>query len=108
MDGMTVLCKTVVQPRWAVEDLDGIITWARMKLTPAQSRSVVLKQVKVTNHLMFKVKDIVIPTLTDNPVKSLGKSYRTELNDKQSFHDTHKEGSKLLMEVDCLDDTKHG
>ena len=85
MDDMTVACKTVVEAHWTVENLNKIITWARMKFKAPKSCSLVVKQGKVTNRYRFKINDEAIPSLSENPVKALGKWYRPELNDQQSI-----------------------
>ena len=88
MDDMTITCKTVVEARWTLEELGEMITWARMKFKPAKSRSLVLKSGKLTNRYKFKIQGDTIPTLSDNPVKALGKWYRPELNDQASMKET--------------------
>ena len=88
MDDMTITCKTVVEARWTLEKLGEMITWARMKFKPAKSRSLVLKSGKLTNRYKFKIQGDTIPTLSDNPVKALGKWYRPELNDQASMKET--------------------
>ena len=65
-----------------------MITWVGMKFKPAKSRSLVLKSGKLTNRYKFKIQGDTIPTLSDNPVKALGKWYRTELNDQASMKET--------------------
>jgi hypothetical protein len=84
MDDMTVTAKTVVEGRWMLEDLERIITWARMSFKPAKSRSLVLKKGKVQDRVKFRVGGQVIPTISEQPVKSLGKWFTKDLKDKGS------------------------
>lgn len=49
-----------------------------MEFKPSKSRNLVLKQ----GHFQFKIGKDVIPTVTEKPIKSLGRWYRAKLNDK--------------------------
>lgn len=73
MDDMTITTKSHVEGRWMLEDLERLIAWARMKFKPAKSRSLVLKNGKVDNSARLKVQGQAIPTVTEQPVKCLGK-----------------------------------
>lgn len=88
MDDMTITTKTPVEGRWMLEDLEKFIRWARMKFKPAKSRSLVLKKGKVDDRTRFRVEGQIIPTVTEQPVKSLGKWFRADLNDRQSVKET--------------------
>lgn len=85
MDDMTVTARSVIEGRWMLEDLDRAFTWARMSFKPAKSRSLVLKRGKVEDRFRFKVGDKVIPTVTEKPVKSLGKWFDSSLKDTGSI-----------------------
>ena len=87
MDDMTVTAKSVPEGRWMLEDLSSLIKWARMKFKPTKSRSLVLKKGKVENKYRFRIGADIIPTLTDSPVKSLGKWFRACLNDREAVRD---------------------
>merc|ERR1711894_263325 len=64
MDDMTVTAKSVVEGRWMLEDLEKLISWARMRFKPAKSRSLVLQKGKVQERSRFKVGGQVIPTMS--------------------------------------------
>ncbi|KAK0156549.1 Integrin beta-5 [Merluccius polli] len=57
--------------------------WARMEFKPAKSRSLVLRRGCVQDRFCFKIKEDIIPTVQEKPVKSLGKWYRADINDKE-------------------------
>ena len=54
-----------------------------MRFKPAKSRSLVLKKGKVQDRFRFKVTGETIPTVSQQPVKSLGKWFTADLNDRQ-------------------------
>merc|ERR1711894_714959 len=87
MDDMTVTAKSVVEGRWMLEDLEKLISWARMRFKPAKSRSLVLQKGKVQERSRFKVGGQVIPTVSEQPVKSLGKWFTADLNDRESVRE---------------------
>ena len=87
MDDMTITAKSVVEGRWTLEDLERLFKWARMKFKPSKSRSLVLKKGKVDDRMRFKIGGEVIPTVTEKPVKSLGKWFTSALNDHQSIRE---------------------
>ena len=47
MDDMTLTTKTVIEAKWTLQELETAITWARMKVKPIKSRSLVIKNGKV-------------------------------------------------------------
>lgn len=100
MDDMTLSTKSVVEARWTLEELEEIITWAGMLFKPGKSRSMVIKKGKVDNSYKFKVNGQVIPTLTEKPVKCLGKWYRATLNDRQSVVETHNQLVEWMQNID--------
>lgn len=100
MDDMTVTAKSVPEGRWMLEDLSNLIKWARMKFKPTKSRSLVLKKGKVENKYRFRIGADTIPTLTDNPVKSLGKWFRACLNDKEAVSDMLQQTTVWMKATD--------
>lgn len=83
MDDMTVTTKTVVEGRWTLRDLEDMVSWARMKFKPSKSRSLTLKAGSVKEE-RFKAGGSDIPTISEKPVKSLGKWFDNSLNDRNS------------------------
>ncbi|XP_063427466.1 uncharacterized protein LOC134710973 [Mytilus trossulus] len=59
MDDMTISTKTVIEARWTLRELDKMITWARMKVKPNKSRSLVVNNGKVKEE-RFKIGDEII------------------------------------------------
>ncbi|KAK0136845.1 hypothetical protein N1851_026974 [Merluccius polli] len=78
MDDPTITAKSVP------EDLVELTDWARMEFKSAKSKSLVLRRGRVQDWFCFKIREDIIPTVKEKPVKSLGKWYRVDLNDKES------------------------
>ena len=65
-----------------LEDLERLISWARMKFKPEKSRSLVLKKGK------------------EKPVKSLGKWFDTSLKDTESITQMVIQGEEWMCKFD--------
>lgn len=55
-----------------------------MGFKPAKSRSLVAKKGKVTDRFRFNIEGAMIPTVSEKPVKSLGKVFDSSLQDSSS------------------------
>ena len=100
MDDMTITAKSVPEGRWMLEDIGELVQWARMKFKPAKSRSLVLKKGKVQNRFRFKLGEEVIPTISEKPVKSLGKWFRDTLNDRDSVKEMKEKAREWTETID--------
>ena len=100
MDDMTILAKSDTEGRWMLEDLEEMIDWARMEFKPAKSRSLVVKRGKLQKHVKFKIKDQVIPTVTENPVNSLDKWFSEALNDQDSIKEMTKQAEEWMNSIE--------
>lgn len=87
-DDLTVTTTAVPGARWILQGLERIMAWARMSFKPAKSRSLVLKKGKVTDKFRFRLGEHQIPSVTEKPVKSLGKVFNCSLNDRESIKAT--------------------
>ncbi|KAK0143400.1 hypothetical protein N1851_018471 [Merluccius polli] len=84
MDDLTITAKSVLEGRWILEYLVELTDWARMEFKPGKSRSLVLRRGRVQDWFCFKIREDIIPMVQEKLVKSLGKWYRADLNDKES------------------------
>lgn len=100
MDDLTVTTKSLIEGRWMLNALETLIKWARMKFKPAKSRSLVLKKGKVSNRFRYEVQGEVIPTITDKPVKSLGKWFNESLKDVTVIKEVVEQLEEWLKIVD--------
>ena len=44
MDYVTITTKTVTEAQWTLQELEEVITWARMRVKPSISRSLVIRR----------------------------------------------------------------
>ncbi len=100
MDDLTITARSVPEGRWILEDLVELTTAARMEFRPSKSRSLVLKQGRVQNHFRFKIGEDTIPTVTEKPVKSLGRWYRADLSDKASVKEMFNQAEKWMKALE--------
>ncbi|XP_061772124.1 uncharacterized protein LOC133562186 [Nerophis ophidion] len=100
MDDLTVTTTSVPGCRWILNGLQEVISWARMNFKPAKSRVLVLKKGKVTGEFCFSLGTTKIPSLTEEPVKSLGKVFNCSLRDAASTRSTNQDLETWLTVVD--------
>ena len=100
MDDLTVTTTSVMGGRWLLKGLERNMTWARMYFKPAKSRSLVLKKGKVMEKVGFIVAGETIPTLSEKPIKSLGKTFNSSLKDTAAKQKTIKDLEEWLTKID--------
>ncbi|XP_056127556.1 uncharacterized protein LOC130105540 [Rhinichthys klamathensis goyatoka] len=100
MDDLTVTTTTVPGCRWLLRGLEQLITWARMSFKPAKSRSLVLRKGKVADQFRFMLGDTIIPSVSEKPVKSLGKLFTHNLKDTAARKGTSDDFDTWLSAVD--------
>ena len=74
MDDVTTLVESEDGTRRLLHRIDELIDWARMKAKPSKSRSLSIVKGKV-KAVQFHLKQDRIPTVKEEPVKSLGRWY---------------------------------
>ncbi|XP_015259791.1 PREDICTED: uncharacterized protein LOC107104322 [Cyprinodon variegatus] len=100
MDDLTVTSTSVTGCRWLLRGLERIMAWARMIFKPAKSRSLVLRKGKVEDKYRFCVDGVPIPTVSEKPVKSLGKIFDSTLKDKAAVEAAQLKLKAWLAAVD--------
>ncbi|KAJ3594437.1 hypothetical protein NHX12_003744 [Muraenolepis orangiensis] len=100
MDDLTVMPESVPGCRWILKGLEELVEWARMRFKPAKSRSMVLRKGKVVDKIRFNIADTAIPSISEKPVKSLGKVLDCSLRDTTSIQSTCTELDGWLKSVD--------
>ena len=85
MDNLRVTTTAVPGARCIIHGLENIMACACMSFKPAKSRSLVLKKGKVTDKFRFGVVGHQIPSVTEKPVKSLGKVFYSTMKDRESI-----------------------
>lgn len=100
MDDLTVTTTSAPGARWILQGLEKRISWARMSFKPTKSRAMVLNKGKLADKLRFFVDGTAIPSITEKPVKSLGKVFDCSLRDTAAIQTTIKELETWLSAVD--------
>lgn len=77
MDDITTLNTTAACTRRLLGKLQENIKWARMKFKPNKSRTIL-----VVKGELFCIEDDLIPTVSEQPIKSLGRWYSASLKDR--------------------------
>ena len=101
MDDITVMMtESVPGCQWILKGLVMVMEWARMQFKPAKSRSMVLTKGKVEDKFRFNITATAILTISEKPVKSLGKGFDSFLRDATSIQSTCTELDGWLKSVD--------
>ena len=112
MDDVTLLTRGSVEMESILARLDELVTWSRMKFKAKKSRSLSFKK-GLQCQTKFSIAGDTMPTVKEEPVKSLGRWYAGTLSDKSRGMEVMRqaedglkaiEGSKLpgKFKVWCL------
>ena len=81
MDDLTVTTTSVMGCRWILCSLEKLVAWARMKFKSAKSWLFVMKKRKTADNFHFSLSGTTISTLSECPMKNLGKIFNSKLRD---------------------------
>ncbi|KAK3760720.1 hypothetical protein RRG08_009356 [Elysia crispata] len=73
----TIICSKT--KRRTLERLDVLMAWCRMKFKPKKSRSLSVRKREIDATTIFTVANQQIPTVSKEPVKSLGRMYDSSM-----------------------------
>lgn len=90
MDDMITLATTKAYTKGLLGKLQESINWARMKMKPSKSRSISVVK-GVLRDTRFYIGDDPVPTVSEQPVKSLGRWYNSSLEDKEQVQQLMQE-----------------
>ena len=94
MDNLTVTTTSVIGSRWTLRSLEKLIAWARMKFKPS------LWWRNGKDNFRFLRSRTTIPTMSECPVKSLGKTFNSSLRDTNAFRATVSDLGLWLARID--------
>ncbi|CAC5406837.1 unnamed protein product [Mytilus coruscus] len=100
MDDLTVTTSSHIQARWILLALEEVVTWARMKFKPRNSRSMILRKGQITTKFQLKIQGDEILTIVDNPIKCLGKWFDDTFKDNTNVKTVQTQVSEWLKKVD--------
>ena len=99
MDDLSAMTTNVEAGDLVLNELDKALAWARMKPKAPKSRSCIIKAGRSMNVAPFKVRGEDIPSIQNNPVKSLGRVIDGSLTDRKSRDELFKkvvDGLRLI------------
>ncbi|KAE8284702.1 hypothetical protein D5F01_LYC16135 [Larimichthys crocea] len=99
MDDITILTTTVPCTRSLLRKVGRTSVGTRMKIKPSKSRSISVVK-GVLDDLQFFIRDDPIPTISEQPVKSLRRRYDASLKDKDQVRQLCKDINAGLLAID--------
>ena len=99
MEDTTLICSNEAERRQMLECLDGLMSWCRMNFKRKKSRSLSVRKGKKDAATTFIVVNKQIPTVSEKPVKSLGRWYNSSMKDTKRGQATAKLVSGGLLAI---------
>ena len=87
------------ETRQMLERLDVLMAWCRMKFKPKKSRSLSVRKGKIDATTIFTVASQQIPTVSQEPVKSLGRGYDSSMKNTKRGLETVELATKGLLAI---------
>ncbi|GFR84509.1 reverse transcriptase [Elysia marginata] len=81
IDDTTVICSKEDDTQRMLARLYTLMAWCGMKFKPKKSRSLSIRKGKIEEAVAFTVAEQQIPTVSPEPVKSLGRWYDSSMKD---------------------------
>jgi len=100
MDDLTLSTESVLGARHMLRSLDRAATWARMRFKAKKCRKLVLRKGKLCDKLQLEIQGEKIPSVSDQPVKSLGKKFDKTLADVQNVKEFRKQAEEGLRKIE--------
>ena len=88
MDDLTICAQKPQAARWVLVRLEELVKWARMAFKARKCRSLVIKKGTIEKRNFFQIQGEKIPTVSEEPVKCLGKWYDGSLRDTENARKT--------------------
>src|SRR5580692_300862 len=101
MDYIIVIADAVAKAQQVLDRLDSLVSWSWMKFKPSKSRSLSLRKGKVDANAIFHISGQVIPKVSEQPVKSLGRWYDCSLKDTAQSKEVIKAASDGLATINA-------
>ena len=100
MDDTTIVSNEESGTRQILRTLDEVVAACRMRFKPKKSRSLSIRKGKVDNSVTFSVANQTIPTVSEEPVKSLGRWYDESLKDTNRGKETQRMNEEGLETIE--------
>jgi len=98
MDDITTMTTTVACTNRVLGKLTDNIEWAQMQFKPSKSRSISIIKGKVVDKTFF-INGEAIPTVSEKPVKSLGRWYDGDLRDTVRVGEVRRQAVEGLKSI---------
>ena len=101
MDDIATRTENLVQTKYLLDKLVGNLKWAGLSIKPEKSRSLVIINGKVSNKTP-SIEGVPITSITEKPVKYLGKLYNKTLNEQEQAEEVLvdlKQGLKKMEKI---------
>ena len=99
MDDIATSTRTTVQTNHLLKELSKFFDWAGLEVRPDKCRTLVIKKGTVVNQPVY-YKGEAVKSITEKPIKYLGKIYNKTCHDKEQIGDVCKELVKSLTKID--------
>ncbi|GFN98048.1 reverse transcriptase [Plakobranchus ocellatus] len=99
MDDTTIICSKEDETRRMLTRLYVLMSWCRMEFKPKKSRSLSIRKGNVDEAMTFTVAEQQIPTVSQEPVKSLGRWYDSSIKDTRRGAETLDLASESLLAI---------
>ena len=98
MDDIVTTTENMVQTKHLLSKLVGKLEWAELYVKPEKCRSLVIKKGKVSK-MTPCIGGNPITSITEKPIKYLGKLYNRALNDKEQTEEVMKDAKQGLKKI---------
>ncbi|GFO42668.1 reverse transcriptase [Plakobranchus ocellatus] len=99
MHDTTIICSKEDETRRMLKRLDVLMSWCRMEFKPKKFRSLSIKKGKVDETMTFTVAEQQIRTVSQEPVKSLGRWCNSSMKDTRRGAETVELASESLLAI---------
>ncbi|GFO40547.1 reverse transcriptase [Plakobranchus ocellatus] len=99
MDDTTVTCSKKDETRQMLKRFDVLMSWCRMEFKPKTFCSLSIRKGKVDEAMTFTIAEQQIPTVSQEPVKSLGRWYDFSMKDNRPGAETLELASESLLAI---------
>ena len=98
-DDTTIICSNEDETRRMLESLDVVMVWCRMIFKQKKTSGLSVKKGKIDATTTFTVANQQIPTISQEPVKSLERWYDSSMKDTKRGLETKELATESLLAI---------
>ena len=98
MDDIATTTETTVQTKHLLNKLIDKLRWAGLTVKPEKCRTMVIKEGKISKQ-SINIEGKSITSITEKPIKYLGKTYNMSLNERQQTEEVVQQAKKDLKKI---------